>query len=115
MACFFLHFFIEQFKLRRGRWALRAPRPAPKDFVLWTPSQRKSMGGEKKQPSLAAPGATRVRRLLAHRKPGKIPRGKLAFPWRFSPGFPRMQSIRAGRFSGRARSITAASLAVLSK
>ena len=48
-------------------------------------------------------------------KAEKNPQGKASFPLGFSPDFPRMQSIRAGRFSGRARSITAASLAVLSK
>ena len=31
-------------------------------------------------------------------KAGKIPGGKLAFPWGLFPGFPRMQSIRVGRF-----------------
>ena len=42
-------------------------------------------------------GVTESLRASGPRKPGKIRRGKLAFPCGLFPGFPRMQSIRAWR------------------
>ena len=80
---------------RRERWALRAPRPAARDFIPCNPIGDITSWEEK----TASACCWRIRKyeLLAHRKPGK-PQGKTSFPLGFLLGFPRMHSIRSGGF-----------------
>ena len=49
------------------------------------------------------------------KKAGKIPGGKLAFPWDYSQAFPGCFASGLAAKGGRARSTTAASFAILSK
>ena len=72
-----------------------------------TPDQRPSVSGhqsgetigwEERTTSACSAGNTKVQKASGPRKPGNNPIGESSLsPWDF-PGFPRMQSIRIGRF-----------------
>ena len=88
----------------KGRhWALRAPRPAPKDFVLWTPIGEVTSSVQLNYIRLSRWG---YEKLVASgsRKPGKSQGESSLSPGDYSQAFPGRNASGKAAFSRRARS-----------
>ena len=78
------------------RWALRAPRPAPEGFTLWTPTGEITLLGREEYIRQSIWGYGSLW-LLAQESPGKS-QGKARFPLGLFPGFTRTLCVRSGGF-----------------
>ena len=105
---------LQVFSLRyRIPWGLRAPRPAPEGFPLWTPTGETAILG--RHTASACDWGIRYMEGFWPIESRENPRWEsLLSPEDYSPAFPGCFASGLAAFSRRARSTAAASLAVFS-